>query len=318
MPETSSPAPDAPRPWSRRRRTCASCSTTPPRRERRPDLRHLSMEGRNYALVAHCTKGIVRVGDALRRRDPRHRRPLLRQRHHLLQRRQPRPRINELRVRRQRRSAALPAAYQSSACIKIHHGSLTVIDSYFHDNRWDAIWCDTLRYGVIDIRDSRFSHNGRAGFTWEVSGDTTPGDHAFLQGNTFLANGWNPNEPFGCEATPASSSPTPPTLRSPATPSKATSPSTAPAPAPSSCTTAHATHNQCTTSRSTTTPSTTTESKVTHRSADLQHALSNPNPQAASIGGTRLSRLREPSEHRAQCQPAGGLSKSRPGLAERR
>ena len=62
---------------------------------------------------------------------------------------------------------------------------------------WDAIWCDTWRDGVVDIRDSRFIHNGRAGFTWEVSGDTTPGDHALLQGNTFLDNGWNPNTPDG-------------------------------------------------------------------------------------------------------------------------
>ena len=92
---------------------------------------------------------------------------------------------------------SLANSYQSSACIKIHHGSLTVTDSSFHDNAWDAIWSDTLRYGVINIRDSRFIHNGRAGFTWEVSGDTTPGDHALLQGNTFLDNGWNPNTPNG-------------------------------------------------------------------------------------------------------------------------
>ena len=43
-----------------------------------------------------------------------------------------------------------------------------------------------LRSRSIDIRDSRFIHIGRAGFTWEVSGDAAPGDHALLQGNTFL------------------------------------------------------------------------------------------------------------------------------------
>ena len=167
---------------------------------------------------------------------------------------------------------SLANTYQSSACIKLHHGSLTVTDSYFHDNTWDAIWCDTLPSAAsIDIRDSRFSHNGRAGFTWEVSGDSAPGDHALLQGNTFLTTAGTPTPRTAPEATPASSSPTPPTSRSPATPSKATSPSTSPAPAPYSCTTAHATHNQCTTSRSTTTPSTTTGSRPTPRAAEPHH-----------------------------------------------
>jgi len=91
---------------------------------------------------------------------------------------------------------SLAGAYQSSACIKLRRGSLTVTDSSFHDNRWDAIWSDTLLYGTVDIRNSRFLHNGRAGFTWEVSGDATPGDHAYLQGNSFLDNGWYLN-PFG-------------------------------------------------------------------------------------------------------------------------
>ena len=100
-------------------------------------------------------------------------------------------------MRRQRLASRLAGdTYQSSACIKLRRGSLTVTDSYFHDNRWDAIWCDTLLWGVVDIRNSRFVHNGRAGFTWEVSGDSTPGDHAYLQGNTFLDNGWYLN-PFG-------------------------------------------------------------------------------------------------------------------------
>ena len=92
---------------------------------------------------------------------------------------------------------ALANKYQSSACIKMHHGSLTVNDSLFHDNSWDAIWCDHCDHGTISIRNSRFVHNGRAGFTWEVSGDAAPGDHAYLQGNTFLDNGWNPNIPNG-------------------------------------------------------------------------------------------------------------------------
>ena len=64
----------------------------PPRRERRVDLR-ASLDGRSeHAPGSTLHQGIVRVGDALQRRDPRQRRPLLRQRHHLLQRRQPRPR----------------------------------------------------------------------------------------------------------------------------------------------------------------------------------------------------------------------------------
>jgi hypothetical protein len=93
---------------------------------------------------------------------------------------------------------SLVNTYQSSACIKVTSGgSLTVRDSTFHDNTWDAIWCDHCRHGVIDIRTSRFTHNGRAGFTWEVSGDAAAGDHALLQGNTFLDNGWNPNTPNG-------------------------------------------------------------------------------------------------------------------------
>jgi hypothetical protein len=93
---------------------------------------------------------------------------------------------------------SLVTTYQSSACIKLTvPGSLTVRDSYFHDNTWDAIWCDHCRQGVIDIRDSRFIRNGRAGVTWEVFGDLSPGDRGLLQGNSFQLNGGNPNTANG-------------------------------------------------------------------------------------------------------------------------
>ena len=161
---------------------------------------------------------------------------------------------------------SLANTYQSSACIKLHHGSLTVTDSYFHDNTWDAIWCDHLPSAAsIDIRDSRFSHNGRAGFTWEVSGDTAPGDHALLQGNTFLDNGWNPNAPNGSGGHAGIIISDSANIEITGNTFQGNLALDSPAPAPYSCTTAHATHNQCTTSRSTTTSSTTTGSRPTAR-----------------------------------------------------
>ena len=92
---------------------------------------------------------------------------------------------------------SLANAFQSSSCIKMSHGSLKVTDSYFHDNLWDAIWCDYCDQTFLHVQSSRFIHNGRAGVTWEVSGNTAPGDHALVEGNLFSNNGWNPNAPNG-------------------------------------------------------------------------------------------------------------------------
>ena len=234
--------------------------------ERRADLR-ASLHGRSeHAPGSTLHQGIVRVGDALQRRDPRHRRPLLRQRHHLLQRRHPRPRAEQLRMRRQRLASRL--AREHLPILGLHQAAPRVADGDRLLLPRQPLGRDLVRHpaagGVVDIRNSRFVHNGRAGFTWEVSGDSTPGDHALPAGKHLPRQRLEPQPPFGSGghagiiiSDSANIEITGNTFQG------NLALDTNPAPAPCSCTTAPATHSQCTTSQSTTTPSTRTGSKPT-------------------------------------------------------
>ncbi len=86
---------------------------------------------------------------------------------------------------------SLKTDFQSASCIKLNHGSLTMSNSYIHDNYWDGIWCDHCDHVAFVIRDSKLVHNGRSGIVWEVSGDAVEGDHALIKNNKIRNNGWN-------------------------------------------------------------------------------------------------------------------------------
>ena len=85
--------------------------------------------------------------------------------------------------------------FQSASCIKLNHGSLTMTNSYVHDNHWDGIWCDHCDHVAFVIRDSKLVRNGRSGIVWEVSGDAVQRDHALIKNNRIRNNGWNTNGP---------------------------------------------------------------------------------------------------------------------------
>lgn len=90
---------------------------------------------------------------------------------------------------------SLETDFQSASCIKLNRGSLTMTNSYVHDNHWDGIWCDHCDHVAFVIRGSQLVHNGRSGIVWEVSGDAVQGDHALIKNNTIRNNGWNPDGP---------------------------------------------------------------------------------------------------------------------------
>jgi len=85
--------------------------------------------------------------------------------------------------------------FQSASCLKINHGSVTMTNSYVHDNYWDGVWCNFCDHVAFVITDSRFVHNGRSGIVWEVSGSAVPSDHALVKDNIIRNNGWNHNAP---------------------------------------------------------------------------------------------------------------------------
>ena len=90
---------------------------------------------------------------------------------------------------------SLKSDFQSASCIKLTQGSLTMTDSYVHDNSWDGIWCDHCDHVTFVIRDSTLVRNGRSGIVWEVSGDAVDGDHALIKNNKIRNNGWNTDGP---------------------------------------------------------------------------------------------------------------------------
>ena len=85
--------------------------------------------------------------------------------------------------------------FQEASCIKINRGSITMTDSYVHDNDWDGIWCDHCDHVAFVIRNSTLVHNGRSAIVWEVSGDAVEGDHALIKNNKIRNNGWNTDPP---------------------------------------------------------------------------------------------------------------------------
>jgi hypothetical protein len=90
---------------------------------------------------------------------------------------------------------SLKTDFQTASCIKLTRGSLTMTDSYVHDNAWDGIWCDYCDHVAFVIRDSTLVRNGRSGINWEVSGDAVDGDHALIKNNKIRNNGWNTDGP---------------------------------------------------------------------------------------------------------------------------
>jgi hypothetical protein len=86
---------------------------------------------------------------------------------------------------------SLKTDFQSASCIKLNRGSLTMTNSYIHDNTWDGVWCDHCDHVAFVIRNSKLVHNGRSGIVWEVSGDAVGGDHALIRNNKIRNNGWN-------------------------------------------------------------------------------------------------------------------------------
>ena len=83
-----------------------------------------------------------------------------------------------------------------AACVKIAaaytagNGSLTLTNSYIHDQRGNGIWCDHCKYGSWDIHDNLFEHNGNHAIQWEMSGGWTEADRARVRNNIFRNNGW--------------------------------------------------------------------------------------------------------------------------------
>jgi hypothetical protein len=63
--------------------------------------------------------------------------------------------------------------------------SMTIVNSYIHNNWWNGVWCDE-ECGAFTVRDSRIMENGKAGISNEWS--TGP---ALITGNTIKRNGWN-------------------------------------------------------------------------------------------------------------------------------
>jgi len=90
---------------------------------------------------------------------------------------------------------SLKSDFQSASCMKLNHGSLTMTNSYVHDNYWDGVWCDHCDHVAFVIKNSTFVHNGRSGIVWEVSGDAVAGDHALIKSNKIRNNGWNTDGP---------------------------------------------------------------------------------------------------------------------------
>ena len=80
--------------------------------------------------------------------------------------------------------SALDGGPSSAAGIKSVN-SLTVTNSYIHDNYWNGVWCDE-ECNAFKVQNSRIIHNGKAGVSYEWS--TGP---AIISGNTIQRNGWN-------------------------------------------------------------------------------------------------------------------------------
>lgn len=84
---------------------------------------------------------------------------------------------------------SLQTDYRSSACIKMNEGSLTLRNSWIHDNTADAIWCDWCGNTVFLVENNLIENNGRAGVIWEYSGHFVAGDRAIVRNNIIRNNG---------------------------------------------------------------------------------------------------------------------------------
>jgi len=87
--------------------------------------------------------------------------------------------------------------FRSAACVKLNNGSLTATGSTFTDNAWVALWCDFCDNTDFLVEGNTFTHNGRGGVSWEVSGHFVAGDNAIIRNNVFHDNGWNEAVPHG-------------------------------------------------------------------------------------------------------------------------
>jgi Right handed beta helix region len=80
---------------------------------------------------------------------------------------------------------------RTASCIKtVRGGSLLVKGSWIHDNPWNGLWCDFCDgpNSSFVVRDSVIENNGHIGIAWEVSGGTTAGDFALIEGNIIRHN----------------------------------------------------------------------------------------------------------------------------------
>jgi hypothetical protein len=90
---------------------------------------------------------------------------------------------------------SMSSSFRYAACIKRAAAyslgnNTTVTNSYVHDNTWVGIWCDYCKYGLFDIENNRFIHNGANGVQWEMSGGWTSDDRAIIRNNVFHGNNY--------------------------------------------------------------------------------------------------------------------------------
>ena len=77
----------------------------------------------------------------------------------------------------------LDGGLSQSAGIKSARGSLTVLNSYIHDNYWVGLWCD-IDCDALSVKGSTLTGNGMAGIHQEISSGP-----ALISGNTIKGNG---------------------------------------------------------------------------------------------------------------------------------
>jgi hypothetical protein len=80
-------------------------------------------------------------------------------------------------------------AGRSSSCIKMFGGSLTLRNSFIHDNDWNGVWCDFCDQTTWIIEDNILNKNGHAAVQWEISGQLDT-DTAVVRHNVINRNGW--------------------------------------------------------------------------------------------------------------------------------